>query len=280
MSDGLRFAYNTNGFAHHRLEDIFDVLSRLGYDGIGLTLDWHHLDPLTASVDTVASVRDACRQRGLAVVVETGARFILDPWRKHEPTLVSPDGRDRRVHFLMKAIDVASILGAEAVAFFSGRLLDGVDPGRAREWLVQGCRALARHAEARGVPLALEPEPGMLVDTLASAVDLLDEVGSSWLGLTMDIGHVRCSETCSEPEAIERHAPLLRNVHIEDIAGREHSHRMFGEGDLEFGPILAALTRVKYSGLVGVELSRDSHRAPEVAAASLAFLRSHVKASA
>lgn len=118
------------------------------------------------------------------------------------------------------------------------------------------------------------------VDTLASAVDLLDEVGSSWLGLTMDIGHVRCSETCSEPEAIERHAPLLRNVHIEDIAGREHSHRMFGEGDLEFGPILAALTRVKYSGLVGVELSRDSHRAPEVAAAALAFLKNHVKASA
>ena len=43
--------------------------------------------------------------RGLGCVIETGARFLLDPRAKHEPTLVtaSPEGRARRVDFLFRA---------------------------------------------------------------------------------------------------------------------------------------------------------------------------------
>jgi sugar phosphate isomerase/epimerase len=273
----LRLGYNTNGFAHHRLPDAVAILARLGYDGIALTLDWHHLDPLTVSPERVRDLRRLLADAGLAVVVETGARYLLDPWHKHEPTLVSPSGRERRLEFLHRAIDVAAALDAEAVSFFSGRLADGVDRASARTWLVDGCRDLAKHAHGAGVALALEPEPGMLVETLGAAADVLREVNGPSLGLAMDIGHVRCSETFSEVEAIEAYAPQTRTVHIEDIAGREHSHLMFGAGDLAFEPILAALERVHFAGLVSVELSRDSHRAPEAAAASIAFLRTRMK---
>ena len=40
-----------------------------------------------------------------------------------------------------------------------------------------------------------------------------------------------------------------------------------------FPPILGALERAGYRGLVGVELSRSSHMAPVAARRSLAFLR-------
>ena len=41
----LRFAYNTNGAANHRLDDAIRLIADAGYDGIALTLDHHHLDP-------------------------------------------------------------------------------------------------------------------------------------------------------------------------------------------------------------------------------------------
>jgi sugar phosphate isomerase/epimerase len=269
----LCFGYNTNGFAHHRLADVIEILATLGYDGIALTLDWQHLDPLTASRCDLEKLRGLLAEKGLRVAVETGAKYLLDPWRKQEPTLVSPSGRQRRLEYLCRAVDAAQLLGAESVGFFSGRVSEGVDPLRAMEWLVEGCQALCRHAGETGVTLALEPEPGMLIGTLDAAVRLIREVSSPRLGVTLDIGHVRCSEAISEVQAIETYAPWMRAVHIEDIANREHAHLMFGQGDMAFEPILEALSRVGYAGLISVELSRDSERAPEAAREALAFLR-------
>jgi sugar phosphate isomerase/epimerase len=116
----------------------------------------------------------------------------------------------------------------------------------------------------------------MLIGTLEEAAEVIREVSSPALGLTLDVGHVRCSEAIPEVQAIERYAPWIRAVHIEDIAGREHVHLMFGEGDMAFEPILGALDGVGYAGLISVELSRDSHRAPEAARDALAFLRARM----
>ncbi len=52
-----------------------------------------------------------------------------------------------------------------------------------------------------------------------------------------------------------------------------HDHLMFGEGEIDFPPILQALREVGYTGGVHVELSRHSHDAVRTARAALAFLQ-------
>src|SRR4051812_34519401 len=102
--------YNTNGFAHHRLEDAVEILAELGYGGLALTLDVHHLDPFAPDITPrLAAVRRRLDHFGLRCAVETGARFLLDPRRKHQPTLLSADpaGRARRVTFLEDCIAYA-----------------------------------------------------------------------------------------------------------------------------------------------------------------------------
>jgi sugar phosphate isomerase/epimerase len=137
---------------------------------------------------------------------------------------------------------------------------------------VTGCLQLAEHAKRRGVQLAFEPEPGLLVDDMAKFEVLKKHLTSARFGLTLDVGHVFCTETIPLRQVYGKFASLVRNIHIEDIRDRKHEHLMFGDGELDFVQILKVLSDNKYNGLINVELSRDSHRAPEVCRRSIEFL--------
>ncbi|WP_306212471.1 sugar phosphate isomerase/epimerase family protein [Actinoplanes sp. RD1] len=275
---GLRFGYGTNGFANHRLDDALGVIAGLGYEGVALTLDHDHLDPYAEGLAReVARVADRLRDLGLGVVIETGARFLLDPWRKHAPTLLH-DERDVRIDFLRRAVAVAADLGAEAVSFWAGVRPAGVGADKAWQRLVDGCAEVVEHATAAGVPLGFEPEPGMEVGDLDGWFRLREALGApAAFGLTLDIGHCRAVEPEPVPACVAAAAPYLVNVQIDDMRRGVHEHLEFGEGEIDFPPVLAALRAGGYRGLVAVELPRHSHAAPDVARRSLDHLRAAEK---
>jgi sugar phosphate isomerase/epimerase len=75
-------------------------------------------------------------------------------------------------------------------------------------------------------------------------------------------------------DQIRRWGPRIVNVHIEDMRCGIHEHLMFGDGEMEFPPILKALGEIEYSGGVHVELSRHSHEGPVVVEQAFHFLHS------
>ncbi|MFF3482861.1 sugar phosphate isomerase/epimerase family protein [Streptomyces sp. NPDC002701] len=300
----LRFSYGTNGLTDLRLDDALSLLADLGYDGVGLTLDHMHLDPfapdLAARTDRLARRLDAL---GLGVTLETGARYVLDPRRKHGPSLLDPDPdqRARRVDLLLRAVRIAEELGAHAVHCFSGILpvepsgafaapgsavtdgpaedhADDVDGTAAEDaaWkrLAEALTPVLDAATAAGIPLAVEPEPGHLLATLADFHRLRTALGSpDALGLTLDIGHCQCLEPRSPADCVREAAPWLRHVQIEDMRRGVHEHLPFGDGEIDFPPVLEALAGTGYRGLVSVELPRHSHAGPQLAQQSLPFLQ-------
>jgi len=270
----LRFGYGTNGFANHRLADAVRVIADLGYEGVALTLDHDHLDPFAPGLaGQVAATAEALRDLRLAVVIETGARYLLDPWRKHAPTLLHDD-RDLRLEFLRRAVAVGADLGAEAVSCWAGVRPAEVDEALAWRRLVEGCAEITEVASRAGVPLGFEPEPGMLVQDIADWRRLHAALGApAGFGLTLDIGHCRCLEPLGVPECVAAVAEHVVNVQIDDMRRGTHEHLEFGTGEIDFPPVLRALIDGGYRGLVAVELPRHSHAAPSVARESLAFLR-------
>ncbi len=150
----------------------------------------------------------------------------------------------------------------------------GNDASVGRERLDRCLAALVPVAEEAGVVLAVEPEPGMLVERVGDVVALAGRLGNpEALGLTIDVGHLVCTED-EAPGAVVRGArDLLVNVQIDDMRRGVHEHLPFGEGEVDLPEVLAALTDTGYDGLVHVELPRHSHAAPVLAEQALAALR-------
>ncbi|MEO7194872.1 MAG: sugar phosphate isomerase/epimerase family protein [Pseudonocardiaceae bacterium] len=275
----LRFAYNTNGLTSHRLDDALTLLAESGYDGVALTLDVAHHDPFAPQLAArTAALARRLEGLGLASVIETGARFLLDPRRKHQPTLISAEatGRARRGAFLRTCVDVAADLGSEAVSFWAGVPAAGLDRAQCWRWLIDGVSGVLDYAATRGVTCALEPEPGMLVDDCDDWRRLADAVagiGLGGIGLALDTGHCIVSGPYEPAEAVRAFAPHLAACAVEDMPRGRHEHRAPGEGDMDLPAVLGALTEVGYSRLVSVELSRDSHRADTLVPAALTALR-------
>ena len=267
--------YNTNGFAHHRLEDAIEVLFGLGYEGVAITPDVNHLDPDGPNFDEqVVKLARSLSDGDFRCVIETGARFILDTRQKHQPTLISSDsvGRGVRAGLLSHCVQLAQRLSAECVSFWSGTPDDGAAPSELMNRLVEGCKRLADYAAERSVRLAFEPEPGMFIDTMDKFAELHARVNHPAFGLTVDVGHLVCNRELPVSKFLAEWKHVLWNVHIEDMRAGVHDHLMFGEGEVNFADVFAGLRAANYRGGVYVELSRHSYDAVNTARKAMAFL--------
>ena len=273
----LSYAYNTNGCQNHRLTEAIDLIARHGYRGVALTLDWLHLDPFAPDWEQrTRAVRRQLRDAGLRSVVETGARFLLRPAQKHEPTLLNPhaNGRQQRLDFLKRAVDIAQILDSETVSFLAGVKQSSVNDAEAWSYLMEGVGALLAYAEERRVTLSMEPEPGHHLETNADWERLRAQLpNGDALRLALDVGHVWVTGEMDPAESVLQYQDHLGTVAIEGMNRGVHVHLPLHEGDMELAPILENLGRIGFERLICVELSRESHRAHLAIPESIAQLR-------
>ena len=272
----MLLGYGTNCVGDVDPLDAIGALRDLGYASLAITLDRHTIDPDAADLPgRLARWRAALDAAGMARVIETGARHLLDATRKHEPTLVStePDGRRRRIDFLCRAVDIAVDLGATCVSLWSGVVRDSAPEEAVWERLVSGLGRVLDHAAARGMTLAFEPEPGMAIDTLDRYDRLLDRLGRpDLLRLTIDVGHLECMGERPLPRRLAAWTGRLANVHVDDMLACRHEHLPLGSGDVDFAPVVATLAAGGYAGGLHVELPRQSHQWHATARQSADFL--------
>jgi sugar phosphate isomerase/epimerase len=272
----MLLGYNTNGFAHHDPYEAIELLAEIGYKSVALTLDHGPLNPFdggwSANLDRL---KETLRRHGMRNTIETGARFLLNPRQKHEPTLISTGEaeRQRRIEFLQRAIDAAAFLDSDCVSLWSGIRRDDASDESVLERLADSLRTVLRHATNSGVTLGFEPEPGMFIDTLKSFHRLLQWIDAPHLELTLDVGHLWCQGELPIADYIARWAQRIVNVHIEDMRAGTHEHLMFGEGEIRFAPVIDALAKAGYRGALHVELSRHGHEAPLAAQKAYDFLK-------
>lgn len=260
----MLLGYVTNGLRDHRLDDALRLLADHGYEAVGLTLDVGHLDPFRASAHEIAVIAALVARLRLHVVIETGARFLLDPRTKHEPTLMTRGAQARalRLDHYARAARIGRELGASALSFWAG--VDRNPRPDALAWLDEGVRRTAAIVRAEGLEPSLEPEPGMAIETLAQFDALAQRLGAEAPRLTLDVGHLYVTGEGDPAELCRRWAARCAQVQIEDMRRGVHEHLPPGEGEVEFPAVFRALRDAAYRGPVCFELSRSSHDAPRL----------------
>ncbi len=272
----MLLGYQTNSLQNHRLPDALDLLVAHGFEAVAITPDTCHLDPAHTTDRDLDDLAQHLRTRRLHPVMETGARFLLDPTQKHEPTLMTRDSaaRQRRFDYTRRTAAMGARLGAQVLSFWAG--IDRSPGPDSRDRLLDGIRQTTALVRAAGLVPSLEPEPGMAVETFADWLTVRQELGKEAPDLTLDIGHLYAVWEGEPTTVIAAAGPFLRQVHLEDMRRGEHDHLLPGAGDVDFAGVLTALKKAGYGGPVCFELSRSSHQAPTAVAVCRSLWGQHV----
>lgn len=270
----MLLGYNTNGFGSHSLADAIEVIGGLGYRSIAITVDHHALNPFAPGIrEQVVHCREALEAHALVPVVETGARFLLDPWNKHRPNLLDsePVARQRRVDFLLRCLDLLPELGGTVLSLWSGAA-GAKDESRALDArLIEGLQLVCDAAAQRDCVVAFEPEPGMHIASMADFERIAAQFQHSAFALTLDLGHAYLTEN-SVRDTIAYYAERIVNVHVEGMRRPHHDHLVPWDSGYDVREALADLVATGYRGPATLELSRSGHNAVAIARRSYEFL--------
>ena len=263
----VTLAFSTNAYTKFALTDACDRIAAAGYKAVEILADAPHAYPETYSDHEAQRLKERLASLGLAPVAvnaNTAMGYFkpLPTSLTFEPSLISPNEvhREDRIALYRHAIALANKLGAPVVTITGGRPGDiaalgyTVDPpDMLRERLLEGLEHVIRAADLAGVDLALEPEPGMLIETTAQVKSILDEVDHPRLGANVDIGHAWCAGD-DPAESIRILGPRVKHLHLEDIKDRRHYHLIPGLGEIDFASVRRALDEIGYAGAAAVEL--------------------------
>jgi sugar phosphate isomerase/epimerase len=276
-----KLAFSTNAFKKHTLEQAIDAIAAIGYRGVELMADMHHAYPPVMDEPRRRAIQKLIADRGLSVS-NVNAFTLFAMGDTYHPTWIENDEckRDTRVTHTLACVEMAASFGARTISLQPGGPLIGTNMTRdtAGERFAEGLSLVLPMARQHEMILAIEPEPGLYIETSREYMEFRDRyfADEPLVRMNCDIGHLYC--VGEDPAAVIREMPeQIAHVHLEDIGeNRVHQHLTPGKGAIDFGAIFAALRDVAYGGWVTVELYPYETTAAGVAQAAWDHLRSLV----
>jgi sugar phosphate isomerase/epimerase len=269
----MRYALCNEVLRHLRFDAACQLMVEAGYQGVELAPMC--FAPSVEQIDAAmrAAIRHTAHAAGLEIV---GLHMLL--WGQDDLHVAHPDPavRRRTADYLVSLVEFAEAVGAPLMVFGSPKQRSTIPPLTPQQalalWLDTLQPAL-RRCEQLGVLMLLEPLPPFETDvlnTLAEAVAVLDELRHPCLGTLLD---VKCAlnETDDVPALIRRYAPYLKHVHLND-----RDMRAPGFGPTDFAPILQALQAVGYNGWCSIEPLDYAPDAEQVARESIRYLQTRL----
>jgi sugar phosphate isomerase/epimerase len=255
----IRLAFSTNAFKKSTLAEAIAAIAQIGYRGVELMADVPHAHPKLFTTESEAENKKQIESLGMQVSNVNAFTHFADGDTYH-PTWIEDDPakREIRIAHTIACVDIAAQFGAKSISLQPGGPTIGtsISPALAGERFAEGLRRVLPHAKQHNITLAVEPEPGLFIETAAEYLKFKEEFFSdeTLVRMNCDIGHLFC--VGEDPAAVIRAMPQqIAHVHLEDIGkNRVHQHLTPGKGVIDFRSIFAALNDIGYTNWATVEL--------------------------
>ena len=256
----MKLAFSSNAYLRYSIEETIARVASLGYTGIELLADVPHAWPAGLLEEQKQSIREALSKHKLTIsnINAFMMNAIADPRQPYwHPSWIEPDPHYRAIRreHTKRALYLARDLGAPHITTEpGGPLAQGQTWQDGADIFYEELMPCIEVAEAIGVPLLIEPEPGLLIERFDQYLEFVSRIDSQLIGLNFDVGHAYC--VGEDPQDwIAKMQPHTRHYHLEDIAAtRVHQHLVPGQGAIDFPATLAAIAKTGYTGWLTVEL--------------------------
>ncbi len=215
-------------------------------------------------------LRHAARNAGISI---SGIHWVLAYTEGFYVTHPDPAVRARTSDYLVAAIELCADLGGRFMIFGSPQrrnLLPGVSPEDGAGFCLDTFAAAIRRAESTGITVCLEPlapSETNFLNTAADAIALAARAQSKAFQIMLDV-KAMCSEAKPIPQIIRESAGQFAYFHANDA-----NLKGPGFGEVDYGPIAAALREVNYDGHVSVEVFKFEEGPEVIARESRRYLR-------
>ncbi|HYG73941.1 MAG TPA: sugar phosphate isomerase/epimerase [Planctomycetota bacterium] len=274
-----RFAFSTSAYRRLPLKKALKRIAKAGFKGVEIVADKPHfwLDQF--------SPRDLSRlvkqlEKLDLYVSNVNAISPAGFWGDApdepltEPSLISRNRslREWRLAYVKKALRAAKELGAHAVTITSGKALSGMPPEKARKLLDEELARLLEVADQLGQRLALQVEPGHLIERTGELEALLDKFATPHLGASLNIGIAEVSgeDVCGLIRKLEQRLFALQMM---DIRARKRYSRVPGDGDIDFRAVHQTLENSSYTGPLTWELPHSDLSPDEACVRTFKYVR-------
>ncbi len=225
------------------LDETIALAVRYGLDGLEIFGLPEHLPPETPT-EEVVRLADVIADAGLQVYC---LATYVGPYHDADG-----ERREQMLEQLRRYCQFADLLGCGLIRQLSAH--KSPEQLTEDEWrrTAEGLRAAADVAAEYEKRIVLETHDRQIVETPEATKRLLEMIGRDNVGLTFDpgnhVGHVdEWVEAVAGPLASR-----VWNVHIKD-ATADREQRLFGQGDVDYAAVWAALARAGYDGALGIE---------------------------
>jgi sugar phosphate isomerase/epimerase len=195
-----KLAFSTNAFKKCSVFDAVDQIALTGYTSVELMADTPHALPESFSESDRTRLRQQLARLHLTVS-NVNAFTLFACGDTYHPTWIEEDAamRERRIAHTRRAIELASAFDCKTVSIQPGGPLIGTSLSRttASERFAEALSQVLPTARAHNVIVAVEPEPGLLIQSAGEYIEFKRTffANDDFVRMNCDIGHLSASAT-------------------------------------------------------------------------------------